>query len=104
VTASDGVEGLELVSRHVIQPDLSLADYNLSQHSRLHFNKPVKVGDLIGAIEGLIAGSRPPTLPRTLASGIEPVREISSVVYVVDDDQYCKRSNFSRPRRRRSDR
>jgi len=29
VIASDGIEGLELVSRHVIQPDLSLADYNL---------------------------------------------------------------------------
>jgi two-component system CheB/CheR fusion protein len=28
-TASDGVEGLDLVLRHILQPDLILADYNL---------------------------------------------------------------------------
>ena len=127
-TASDGVEGLELVSQNVIEPNFILADYNLpggmnglqvvasirkiarwevpaiiltgdistetlcdiTQGSCRHFNKPVKVADLISAIEGLIADSRPATLPQTFASGIEPVREISSVVYVVDDDRYVR--------------
>jgi two-component system CheB/CheR fusion protein len=127
-TASDGVEALEFVSQHVIQPNLILADYNLpggmnglqvvasirkiarwevpaiiltgdisletlrdiGQGKCLHLNKPVKVGDLVKAIEGLIADFRLATLPQTLASGIESVREIASVVYVVDDDRYLR--------------
>ena len=123
-TASDGVEGLELVLQHIIQPDLILADYNLpggmnglqvvdsvrkiarweipaivltgdisletlrdiAVGSCLHLNKPVKVGDLIKGIEGLMAGSGHIAPPLALAPAIRPAAQISSIVFVVDDD------------------
>jgi two-component system, chemotaxis family, CheB/CheR fusion protein len=124
-TASDGVEGLELVLQHVVQPNLILADYNLpggmnglqvvasvrkiarwevpaiiltgdisletlrdiAQGKCLHLNKPVQVGDLIRAIEGLMDGSRHSAPPRALAPATRPAGQTSSIVYIVDDDQ-----------------
>ncbi|OTP70929.1 chemotaxis protein CheB [Caballeronia sordidicola] len=127
-TASDGVEGLELVLQHVIQPNLILADYNLpggmnglqvvasvrkivrrevpaiiltgdisletlrdiAQGRCLHLNKPVKVGDLIKAIEGLMDASRHAGPQRALAPAARPGGQTSTIVYIVDDDQYVR--------------
>ncbi|CAN7689499.1 response regulator [Caballeronia sp. LjRoot34] len=127
-TASDGVEGLELVFQHVIQPNLILADYNLpggmnglqvvasvrkiarwevpaiiltgdisletlrdvAQGKCLHLNKPVKVNDLIKAIEGLMDTSLHSVAPQALVPVARPAGQASSVVYIVDDDPHIR--------------
>lgn len=127
-TAFDGVEGLELVLQHVVQPNLILADYNLpggmtglqvvasvrkiarweipaiiltgdisletlrdiAQGKCLHLHKPVKVGDLVKAIEGLMDASQHSAPPRAIVPAARPAGQMSSVVYIVDDDPHVR--------------
>jgi len=123
-TASDGVEALELVLQHIIQPNFILADYNLpggmnglqvvasvrkishwevpaiiltgdisletlrdiAQGKCLHLNKPVKVRDLMKAIDGLMDVTRHSTLPRVREPETRLAGQTSAIVYIVDDD------------------